>query len=158
MTEYKLQQKEKISARNSKELILLLAKYGSHHLDGPSKFRAKSFPYKTDADVKRAYAQAGYEFNEVIKLCRNYENSVPLFENQVGSTFKTIGSPKISTVDMATGDESTILTSPGSYAIYEYWARFEKAAKSRTRAIRNTSFAELSSKVLQALKATLLTK
>ncbi len=142
MIEYKLQFKPKMSSRAAKEMILFFARHGDHGL----KVR-----FRSDADIKRALESRGYEFGQLVAECRGYKRIVPLFENIIGSTARTIGSTTISSVDRETGQVDLTVKGPGLLALYGYQATFENAVKARNRAVEKSDYTEFLSTVTQGI-------
>lgn len=149
--EYHLKYKPRISARASKDMILLFAKYGNHFFEGPFQFRRNDYPFRTDADVKRFYSSQGIDFKQLVMNCRNFSLTVPIFENQIGSTISTIGNPRVSRFDFATGKEDLVLEEPGTHTIYGYWAAFEGASQSRDLAVSESSFVHFHMAIVQGI-------
>lgn len=145
MADQKLQYKSKISKSASKEMILLFGRYGNHFHEGPSKYITESFPFKHDEDVIKALAANGIEFNQLVTRCRNFDQNVPMFENLIGSTIQTVGSPRLSRINWDTGEEDLIIQEPGRMTIYDYWSKFEEAVDSRDRAVEKSSFLDFHS-------------
>jgi hypothetical protein len=142
MPEYKLQFKSKISRRSAHEMILLFAKHGNHYHETD---------FKSDADVKRAFARNGINFEKLVKQCRDYQQAVPFFENMIGSTAAPVGGATIARVDNRTGETDLNIQSPGALIMYRYWAAFEAAIEARNRAIDKASYIELQSAIVHGI-------
>ncbi len=117
-------------------MVLLIAKYGNHY--NPVAFR-------TDADVKRWFARNGIDFQRLVETCRDFNQSVPHFENLLGSTWTASKGVKLSKVDLETGAEEFGVEGPGTYTPLGYWASFEIAQKALGRAVQEISYSELQS-------------
>lgn len=139
-----LKQKARISHKASERMILLFARYGNHYIEGSSMIQTKT-------DVINYYAQHGINFDHAVSKCRNFSNTVPLFENQIGGMVHTIGTPKVSRINLITGKEDLILEGPGSHTIHGYWVIFEGSANARDRAISGSSFVDCQSAIVQGI-------
>jgi hypothetical protein len=129
-------------------MILLFGRFGNHFHEGPSKYITDSFPFKSDEDVVNALVENGIDFNRLVLRCRHFRNRVPMFENLIGSTFNTVGSPRISRINWDTGGEDLIVNGPARMTIYDYWSKFEAAAKARDQAVERSSFLDFHSAIV----------
>ena len=122
----------RLSRRASHEMVLLFAKAGNHNK--PEKFT-------TDAEVKRAFAANGLNFERVVEDCRDPKVGVPFFENLLGSTW-TLQGVSLSQFDPVTGEQITKAEGPGTYTPFAYWAAYELAHEALERAISGMSYRE----------------
>lgn len=134
--------KTRISRRAAHEMILLFAKHGNH-------YHSRSF--KTDADVKRAFAQNGIDYEKLVMECRDFQKTVPFFENLVGSTMSSAGGSSLARVDNMSGVTDLDTQGPGTIVLYAYWARFETAIDALDRAVSKSSYSELQSAVVEGI-------
>lgn len=142
MGEHRLRFKSKISKRNAEKMIVAFARYGNHYHD---------VKFKSDADVKRAFAARGIDFEQLAERCRDPQQGVPFFENLVGSTAAPVGGATLSRVDHSTGETDLETKSPGKLVLYSYWATFETAVRSLRRAVDEASYSEFQYAVVQGI-------
>jgi len=134
--------KPKLPKRSAKKMIVAFARYGNHY---------HNIVFKSDADVERALAARGIDFERLAERCRDPKASVPMFENLVGSTATHLGSATISRVDNNTGGIDLETNQPGQLVLYGYWATFETAVRALRRAVLQVSYAEFHSAVVQGV-------
>ncbi len=139
-----MQRSGRLQRKTAHDLIIALAKYGNHYDKGRPK---------TDADVIRFFVSRGLDFDDVVAQCRDPKQSVPFFENLIGSTGSTVGDAKVSLVDNDTGDETPLVDGPGTFATSTYWALLETAAGHLERAIERLSYGELQSAIVAGIAA-----
>jgi len=142
MTEdIRLTYKAKLSRRSSHELIIIFAKYGNHYHDEN---------FITDASVKRAFKTNGIDFKSLVEKCRTPTESVPFFENLIGSTWTVSGGAKMARVD-ASGHEEFSVQGPGKFTESTYWALAEETKKARDRAVSNISYTDLQAAIVHGI-------
>lgn len=134
--------KEKISRRAAHDMILLFARHGNHY---------DETDFKSDADVKRVFANNGINFEKLVMDCRDLKQAVPFFENFIPSTAFFMGDVEMSRVNSTTGDEDLTTKSPGSLVMQGYWASFESAIEARDRAVQKSSYTEYLSAVTSGM-------
>lgn len=134
--------KEKISRRAAHEMILLFARYGNHYHEAN---------FKSDADVKRAFAANGINFEKLVAESREFKQPIPFFENMIPSTVFSAGNVEMSRVDSKTDDEDLKTKSPGSLVMQGYWATFESAIEARDRSVQKSSFTEYLSAITSGI-------
>lgn len=137
-----LKLKEKISRRAAQEMILLFARHGNHYHETN---------FKSDADVKRAFAANRVDFEKLVEECRDFTKPVPFFENMISSTWLSIGDVEMSRVDAVTGDEDLKAKGPGALVLQGYWATFESALEARDRSIQKSSYTEYLSAITSGI-------
>lgn len=125
--------KAKISRRAAHDMIMLFAKHGNH-------FHSRHF--RSDADVKRALARNGIDYEKLVMRCRDCHEAVPFFENLVGSTASSVGGASLARVNNETGAADLDTNGPGILVLYSYWAAFEVAVEARNRAVSKSSYTE----------------
>ncbi|MBC8555609.1 MAG: hypothetical protein H8D23_38850 [Candidatus Brocadiales bacterium] len=141
MEEHKLQFRQKISRRSAHEMILLFAKHGNHY---------HQTHFRSDADVKRAFQRNGVDYNQLQDKCRDVKNSVPFFENLVGSTWEISSGATASRV-LETGEKDIEVKGPGQLTLLGYWATFEAAKKALDDSVNNISYADFQMAVVQGI-------
>lgn len=137
----KLAYKPKLSRRASQELILLFAKHGNHY---------HNENFTTDASVKKAFQIKGLDFKSLVEKCRTPQESVPFFENLIGSTWTVSGGAKMALVD-ASGQEEFSVQGPGKFTESTYWALAEETHKARDRAVSNISYSDLQAAIVHGI-------
>ncbi|WP_439860983.1 hypothetical protein [Pseudomonas sp. MBLB4136] len=109
--------KKRISERNAYNMILALAFHGNHYNDIHGQIRAVS-------DVKAHYAQNGRDFARVVAHCRDFSQSVPIYENLIGAQWTAEG-VTVSRPNHITGEYESVVSGDGVYNESDYWATFE---------------------------------
>jgi hypothetical protein len=109
--------KKRISERNAYNMILAMAFHGNHYNDIHGNIR-------TVSDVKAHYAQNSREFKCVVAFCRDFTQSVPLYENLLGAQWTTQG-VTVSRPSHITGEYEPLIDGDGVYNESDYWANFE---------------------------------
>jgi hypothetical protein len=94
---------------------MLFAKHGNHY---------HSRNYRSDADVKRAFALNGIDYENLVIECRDFQKTVPFFENLIRSTMFSGGGSSLARVDNETRGTDLDTQGPGTIVLYAYWARF----------------------------------
>ncbi|MBW2028402.1 MAG: hypothetical protein JRJ31_04930 [Deltaproteobacteria bacterium] len=112
----------------------MLAKHSNH---------GDKVTFRTDADAKRYLAQRSIDFQTLVGQYRNFNESVPYFENLVGSIWSISPGAKVGLVDRQTGEKKFEVHGPGTISMSTYWAHFETAWKARNNAVERISFPEL---------------
>jgi hypothetical protein len=138
---YKFRFEEKRKPSSTRQMILWMAKFGNH---------GRPIKYKSDADVIRFFEANGYDWDELLEVCRKPDEIVPIVENLAGSTWvvSTSGTGKASIVsDAATEQEREIVSveGPGLLTMSTYLQLFESAASNLNRCMDNASFADFQS-------------
>lgn len=133
--------KTRISRRAAHEMILLFAKHGNH--DHNRDFRS-------DADVKRAFTRNGVDYDTLVMECRDFQKTVPFFENLVGSTASSVGG-SLARVDNETGATDMDTQGPGTIVLYAYWAKFEAAMDALDRAVAKNSYTDFQSAIVEGI-------
>lgn len=121
-------------------MIMMMAKHGNN-----------DYAFRSDADVKRLFAAAGYEFAAVVQACRRSGQAVPLVENVIPASWSVTGGATVAIVDSRTGQELTKVKGPGTYVPYHYWGRFEDAAREFRRSLDTASIGGLESWVSSSI-------
>ena len=109
--------KKRISERNAYNMILAMAFHGNHYNDIHGHIRAVS-------DVKAHYAQNGRDFARVVAHCRDFSQSVPIYENLIGAQW-TVEGASVSRPNHITGEYEPVVSGYGVYNESDYWATFE---------------------------------
>jgi len=115
--------------RSAHDMIMTMAKHGNH-----------DYRFASDADVKRFFAAAGHEYSELVRACRKFECQVPLVENVIPATWTVTGGATVAVINSLTGEEVTKVEGPGTYAVHNYWARFEDAVRELLHCLEAGSF------------------
>ena len=110
-------EKKRISERNAYNMVLAMALHGNHYNDIHSNIRAVS-------DVKAHYAQNSLDIKRVVADCRDFSQSVPLYENLIGAQWTAEG-VTVSRPSHVTGEHETVVSGDGVYNESDYWASFE---------------------------------
>lgn len=142
MSESKLIFKDKISRRNSQEMILMMAKFSKHSANAN---------FRSDADVKRFFLSRHIDFQQVVENCRIFKNHVPFFENLVGSTWEIPEGGNAALVDKQTGEVKISIQGPGELSTSTYWHLFEYAIESRNKTVELSSNAEFQSAITKGI-------
>lgn len=121
--------KKRISERNAYNMIMAMAFHGNHYNDIHGNIRAAS-------DVKAHYAQNGREFSRVVAHCRDFTQSVPIYENLIGAQWAAEG-VTISRPNHITGEYQDIVSGDGVYNESDYWATFEISKEDFDNAIES---------------------
>ena len=121
----KLQKDVKISRRDVIEMIHMMATRGN--LVRRGTVYASLGPQSSENDVRNFFSMCGFDFDKVVEECRNYEKNIPLVENIIGPTCKTMGDCKVFIQDPITGEEKVI--EEGQACFSEYWQAFESSYK-----------------------------
>lgn len=121
--------KKRISERNAYNMILAMAFHGNHYNDIHGHIRAVS-------DVKAHYAQNGREFSRVVAHCRDFAQSVPIYENLIGAQWTAEG-VTVSRPNHITGEYEPIVSGDGIYNESDYWATFEISKEDFDNAIES---------------------
>jgi len=121
--------KKRISKRNAYNMILAMAFHGNHYNDIYGHIR-------TVSDVKAHYIQIGDNFSQVISRCRDYSQSVPIYENLVGAPWTTMG-VTVSRPNHMTGEYEPVVSGDGVYNESDYWATFEISKEDFDNAIES---------------------
>jgi len=108
---------KRISERNAYNLILAMAFHGNHYNDLHGYIR-------TVSDVKEHYAQSGRVFTRVVANCRDYSQSVPIYENLIGAPWSAEG-VTVSRPNHITGEYEPVVSGFGVCNESDYWATFE---------------------------------
>ena len=106
-----------ISERNAYNMILAMALHGNHYNDIHGNIR-------TVSDVKAHYIQNGRDFKRVVAACRDFSQSVPIYENLVGAQWTAEG-VTVSRPSHITGEYEPVVSGDGVYNESDYWANFE---------------------------------
>jgi len=109
--------KKRISERNAHNMILAMAFHGNHYNDLHGHIRFVS-------DVRAHYAQNGLDFARVVAHCRDYSQSVPIYENRIGAQWTAEG-VTLSRPNHITGEYEPVVRGDGIYNESDYWATFE---------------------------------
>lgn len=147
-SEFTLQYKPKISRRQARNLIAAFAMFGDYP-HGPS-----SVPRPTSMrETAIALFKLGVDPDRLAEQCRDYNVHVPYFENLLTSTWRTVGSPKVSLVDRTTGHESGAIEGPGIVTTSVYESRLGAACAARDRAVEYDSFEEFQGAIAKGIAA-----
>lgn len=130
---------QKIPRRWAHEMIILMGKLGNHNYDLGGHL-------KTDADIKRHYAQNNYDFEVEVQRCRTFTENIMIYENLIGSQWTTKG-VKVSRVNPTTGQEETLVEGDGVYNDKDYWHSFELAVSDLDEAISKSSYGKFLSAI-----------
>jgi hypothetical protein len=125
MITHKLRRKDKISYDVAYRLIMMMAKYSNNYLDVYHEVSLR-----TDEDVKAFFSWGSGTFEELVEICRNYNEPIPIVENIIGSLFVTNG--------------TAVITSA-------YRNLYEAAAEALERAVKNVSFSDFQSAVISGI-------
>ncbi len=133
----KIKVNEFISKKQSKDMIFMFIECGNHgHRNEIANLNCEQ--------IKLLLKQNGYDFDELVQECRNFEKSVPFFENFVRSTFEVHGisafGNSVSIVDAYSDESLMSIDSDGIICLNIYEAKFEEACKLRDNAIKKNSF------------------
>lgn len=109
--------KKRISERNAYSMVLAMAVHGNHNYDIHRNIRSAS-------DVKAHYNQNGLDFKRVVASCRDFAQSVPLYENWIGAQWTAEG-VTVSRPSHITGEYEPVVSGDGVYNESDYWANFE---------------------------------
>lgn len=124
--------KDKRTRKAAHDLIMDMAKHGSREFE-----RHYGYRFKTNADVKRFFADIGRDFNDVQLECRDKDALLP-FENRLGGgwTFNSGGGENsyASYTDF-TGYEHDLGSESGWFHVAAYWALFDQAVEELERSI-----------------------
>lgn len=121
--------KKRISERNAYKMILAMAFHGNHYNDIHGHIRAVS-------DVKAHYAQNGRDFSRVVAHCRDFSQSVPIYENLFGAQWTAEG-VTVARPNHITGEYEPVVSGDGVYNESDYWATFEISKEDFDRAIQS---------------------
>jgi hypothetical protein len=123
-------------------MILLFAKHGNHY---------HNRDFRSDADVKRAFARNDVNYEKLVIECCDFQKHVPFFENLIGSTAYSIGGSSLARVDKETGATDLNTQGPGTIVLYAYWARFEAAINALDRAVAKSSYTDFQSAIVEGI-------
>jgi len=132
----------RISRRDAQNMILLFAKHGNHY---------HNTNFHSDADVKRAFALKGRDFEKLVIECRDFQKTVPFFENLIGSTMYSAGGSSLARVDNESGATDLETQGPGTIVLNAYWAKFEAANDAIDQAVDKSSYTDFQSAVVEGI-------
>ena len=125
--------KDKRTRRAAHDMIMAMAKHAS-----PEFERVSGYRFKTDADVKRFFADQGKNFNDVQLEYRHKDALLP-FENRLGGgwTYDSRGG-SVSYQD-STGKHHLVGEGgqAGWFHVASYWALFDQAVEDLERTINS---------------------
>ncbi len=134
---------KKLSRREARNMILRMGRYGNHN-----KHFERSFD--TDEAVVNYLQEQGFDFDRVVEVCRNKDESIPRVENLITSEW-TGGAPPggYLVVKDARGDVLSGFTDgeSGRMTMSTYWSRFERAVAGFDRCLETTSYEDLLSAI-----------
>lgn len=137
---YKFCFEDKRTRRSTHDMILMMAKYGNHHI---------RCNFVSDADVKRFFqSNSNYYWDDLVQKCRNPNEIVPIVENLIGSTWKVSGGGKAAIVTGAATNKETEIASvngPGELTSSSYLQLFENAVDNLHRCMERASFGDFQS-------------
>jgi hypothetical protein len=139
-----LRYKPKISLRQARDKIIIYGLFGDHHHE----------PRPTNGrEVAVLLSSLGVNPNELAEKCRDYGQTVDMFENLVGATwvFSSSGGGKAGVVDRDTGEVIAEVQGSGTITLSTYQAHFETACKARDRAVQESSFADLQTAIVHGM-------
>jgi hypothetical protein len=142
MADYALRYRSRISRRSAHDMIMMLAMHSNHNQ--PDRFRA-------EADVKRAFERNGVDYARLVEQCRDWPEPVPFSENLLGSTWTAGPGVTASRVDQISGQDDCQVEGPGTLTLLGYWATFESAHRSLTKAVELASYPELQSAIVDGI-------
>ena len=115
----------------------MLTKHGNH---------VNAHLIATDGDVDRFFEANGRRFEDVVRDARD-GGLVPHVENLIGPTFHILtegdGAVGVSRHDNVTGQDTFIMSGPGTATIDGYWSIFESSQDALDRAIKRSSQVDL---------------
>jgi hypothetical protein len=131
-----LRQRDKISRRQTKELVLDMARNGDHS--------HSNIKFGPDADVKRFFKHNRYDFDAVVEECRDFSVHVTFFENLADGEWYVHGEGvKGSVISMHSGKEISSINGPGILNNSLYKSSYNQAYKSMREISNNASISVL---------------
>lgn len=138
---YKFCFENKRKRSTTHHMILMMAKHGNH---GARR------RFVSDADVKRFFQSNGYDWGNLVEVCRKPKEIVPIVENLLGSTWKVSKGGKAAVVTGASTDEETEIASvsgPGELTSSTYLRLFENAVDNLNKCMERASFGDFQSSI-----------
>lgn len=135
---YKFCFENKRKRSTTHHMILTMAKYGNHGV------RQK---FASDADVKRFFQSNSYYWGDLVEVCRNPKEIIPIVENLIGSTWVAPQGGAAIVTGAATDREKEItsLKGPGTLTTSTYLQLFENAIDNFHRCIEGAHFGDFQS-------------
>lgn len=125
------------SAKQARNLILDLARYGNHSHNIPVA--------ATEESLAQWFTDNGHPFPDLIEQLRDPIRPVPFVENLIGSDWVTfgVGSGTWDVIDSDTGEVLSSLSAPGVQSLLSYHSQFDQAIRTLEDAITKDSYQEL---------------
>ncbi len=138
---YKFCFENKRKRSTTHHMILMMAKHGNH---------GAGLKFVSDTDVKRFFQSNGYEWGDLVEVCRKPNEIVPIVENLIGSTWRVSGGGRAAIVTEAATDKEREIASvegPGTLTTSNYLQLFENAVNNLNKCMENTSFGDFQSSI-----------
>lgn len=139
------QKKKRIPERDAHKMIVLMAKHGNHYKDIHGVIKSVKY-------IKDHFKQNGMSFSKEVSRCRNFDNSVHLYENLLGAQWVVQGA-SVSRYDPISGEQKRIISGNGVCNESDYWANFDIAREDFEDAIKLGKYERLLSAVNAGLAA-----
>jgi hypothetical protein len=138
-----LRYKQKISKKLALEKIYTHA-FAGNHGENPRP--------RTVQDVQTFFARHGANLDQIAELCRDPNQAIPFLENLMGSTWTALssGTGHVSIQDQE-GKRVANVQGKGQLVQSTYWALFEAACAARNRAVKDGSYIDFQTAVVQGI-------
>lgn len=133
MSKIALKRITKLSRKKAEQFVLDLANYSNHY-----NF---SYHFTTLHELKKYCSSVNISLEAIVEQARDIKQSVPHFENLVGSLWTATGM-RVQKINPESGAYETVLDGDGQWSEAPYWTNFDISYKLFESSVESSSFPE----------------